>query len=221
MEQEQTQSAARGTVLLLPPDPDCSIPNQMRAGEKLGAAALVVIAGATDENLAAAASSATTIFFTDNVPSSEPPPAVRVEGSVDTSSGPREDRPNSERARRSGKATAGRRGAREETGGDVLGPVADRANGASAVPEEPAGDACPPPIVVVGHEEGKRVLEWLRGVHSNAVKGGSTGGDVGGGNGVTASLATREDVGRLWGDVLWASDPRNWPAGGGIYRPSL
>lgn len=59
---------------------------------------------------------------------------------------------------------------------------------------------CPPLTVVVGHDEGKQVLEWLR--------------TVGGGDGaVTASVAEREDVGKLWGDVVWASDPTNWPKG--------
>ena len=184
----------------------------MRAGVKLGAAVLIVIAGETDENMAAVAFSATMSNFTDVFSNSEPAPAVRVESSVDTLSGPREDRPYSERAEKSGE-TAGGREARAEAGGDVLGSVADHTNGASAVSEEPPGDACPPLTVVVGHEEGIRVLEWIRGVRS-AVTGDRRGDDDGGGHRATASLAAREDVGRLWGDVLWASDPLNWPAGG-------
>lgn len=184
----------------------------MRTGVKLGAAVLIIIAGETDENMAAAASSATKSAFTDVFSSSESPPSERIENGVDTISAPREDRPHSERAGQSGKAGGGRE-ARAEAGGGVLGSVADHANGASAVPEEPPVDACPPLIVVVGHAEGNRVLEWLRGVRS-AVTGDRTDDDDGGDNRVTASLAAREDVGRLWGDVLWASDPRNWPAGG-------
>ena len=168
MEQEQEKSAARGKVLLLPPDPACSITNQMRAGQKLGAAVLIIIAGATDQNIAAAASSATTSLFTDDFLSSEPPSTIGVESRVDILSGPREDRPPSERAGQSGKITGGRR-ARGEAGGDVLGSVAGDASGASAVPEEPPGDACPPLTVVIGHEEGKRVLEWLSGMRSAAM----------------------------------------------------
>lgn len=205
-------------MLLLPPDPACSVANQMRAGGKLGAEVLVVIAGATNENLASVASSTTTSIFTGNFPNSEPQPTILVDKSVHITTGQRENGPNSEQTGQSRK-TAGGRGARGgDPGGRVLGSEARRTiiSGPSAtVPEAPpTGDACPPLTVVVGHEEGKRILEWFRGVRS-AVEGGSMGGDDGGGV-VTASLAERENVGRLWGDVLWASDPRNWPAGGWV-----
>lgn len=199
-----------GTVLLLPPDPECSVPNQLRVGGGLGAAVLVVVAGAAEDNLVSVASSATTSLFTGKTPNGvESPSTVLVENSVDTS-GSGEDRPNPERAQQSGNIE-GRRGASVDVERGVLGSVAGFASGPSAAPEERPGDTCSPLTVVVGNEEGERVLEWLRGARG-AGKDRDTGGDDGEGS-VTASLVKREDVGKLWGDVLWASDPRNWPAG--------
>ncbi|CAN0473984.1 unnamed protein product, partial [Ectocarpus sp. 12 AP-2014] len=58
-----TVSKMKGTtVLLLPPDPACSVESQVRLGEQLGAALLVVLTEASDDvNIIAAVSSAAVI----------------------------------------------------------------------------------------------------------------------------------------------------------------
>lgn len=54
-----------------------------------------------------------------------------------------------------------------------------------------------PLVIFIDHEEGKGLLRWTR--ETIQIK--------------EARLEEREDVAKLWGDVLWASDDRNWPRG--------
>lgn len=51
-----------------------------------------------------------------------------------------------------------------------------------------------PLVIFIGHEEGKGLLRWIRETIP-----------------MKARLEEREDVTKLWGDVLWASDVHNWP----------
>lgn len=207
--------------MLLPPNSDCSVERRIRLGEELGSAMLVVIADAADDaNLTHLVSSTTDIIFTSsdvtgdtasspayNEPptSQAPPPAAlgrsssrkaeRIVGGNPTHDVGREkgpllkgdiERPGSVEQRQRLQIAEG--DGEERTGRWSKGGL--------------TGDlGCPPLTVVVGHDDGKRALEWLQTV---------------GGGGVVARVAEREDVGRLWGDVVWASDPANWPKGARI-----
>lgn len=212
------------TVMLLPPDADCSVERQIRLGEQLGPAMLVVIANASDDaNITHLVSSATDIILTSR--------RGGVIGVIGDTASPADDEPST--LRPPPPAALGRSQEAERGGGDPIFDDDGRKKGSldgdggrtSSVdqrqrrPQTGGGDEerrersrgelegevnCPPLTVVIGHDEGKRVLEWLRTVGDGAV---------------TASVAEREDVGKLWGDVVWASDPANWPKGARIMCP--
>ncbi|CAB1101305.1 unnamed protein product [Ectocarpus sp. CCAP 1310/34] len=158
------------TVLLLPPDPACSIESQVRLGEQLGAALLVVLAEASDDaNIIAAVSSATVISA--------------FAGGHDGSS----------------------------NGGERRLPLGGERESSSR-----AVDGCPPLTIIVPHDEGKRLLGWVLRVRGDGGDGSRSGGGSFGGDGggvVTVDMVERDEVGKRWGDVLWASDLTNWPKG--------
>lgn len=93
-----------------------------------------------------------------------------------------------------------------------------------------ADNDCPPVVIVVGHQDGKDMLSWIQGfapttsnVGKSLADGGvgrfgknePTGGEnIVGAGVIIARLVEQEDVPRLWEDVAWASDARNWPTGG-------
>lgn len=214
-----------GTVLLLPPDAACSIERKMRLGERLGAVVLVVIAEATaDDNadIITTVSSATADVFAPNngisddytgSPSYHKRTAAALssefahgeeKGQRRFGGNPQNEDGNKEpRLRDDNGVQRGEKPQRRlQAGGGEKG---------RSVREQGGGGACPPLTVVVGHEEGKRMLELVRMAHGEG-DGSSDGSEQGGGV-VTARLAERDDVGKLWRDVVWASDPVNWPKG--------
>lgn len=214
-----TTNGAR-TIMLLPPEPDFSVERQIRLGEQVGSAMLVVIADVTDDaNIAHLVSSTTDTIFTSS----------GVTGDDTASSPPSTAAPQTLQAPRPARGRG--QEAEERVGGDH--PVHDDGREKEALHGDGARDPrsagqrqslqkmgggdeertgrsrgglkgnanCPPLTVIIGHDEGKRALEWLLTV---------------GGGSVTARVVEREDVGKLWGDVVWASDPANWPKGARI-----
>eukprot|EP00752_Nemacystus_decipiens_P002923 g2718.t1 len=208
-----TTNGAR-TVVLLPPDADCSVERQVRLGEQLGSAMLVVIANATDDaNIARLVSSTTDIVFTrtsfmgDTSPPgyTEPPTTLGSLAPALGGSGRRGQRVGGDTAHGDGRDGGALEGDGEGPGGvdqrqrlPKTGGGDEGRRGRSRGGPEGEGAICPPLTIVVGHDDGKRVLEWQQTV---------------GGGAVTASVEERENVGKLWGDVVWASDPANWPKG--------
>lgn len=173
---------------------------------------LVVIADATDEdNITRLVSATTDIIFTsggavgdtaspafNETPSSRSPPpahgrsqtAQRVGGDTAYEKGREKGRGDSKRP-----GGLGQRQRLLQTGGS------DEESLWRSIGGPTGGASCPPLTVIVSHGEGRRVLDWLVTVGSGVV---------------TASVAERDDVGKLWGDVVWASDPANWPKGARI-----
>ncbi|CAM9766573.1 unnamed protein product, partial [Hapterophycus canaliculatus] len=198
------------TALLLPPDPSCSVEQQIRLGDRLGAGTLVVIAAASDDaNIVPLASSATEITLAatmrdggESSHSRAPPPAGNRRGREGKGS-PRERRKDRPQDSGEGEDKGGsQQQRREPAGGEDESSLRSRA------------PACPPLTVVVGNEEGSRMLEWVLAVRDeSSVDGGDERLDAERGGVVTARLAERDDVGRLWGDVIWAEEPANWPRG--------
>ena len=207
-----TANGAR-TVLLLPPDSGCSIERQIRLGGQLGSAMLVVIAGAADHtNIAHLASATTDIIFPRGgvvggaaSPGYKEPPAMLGSPPPALGASQEVERVGEDAAYDDGRVGGALNGDGERPGSvdrrrrlqRTGGGDKDRRERSRGGPERGAG-SCPPLTVIVGHDEGKRLLEWLKSA---------------GGGAVTASVAEREDVGKLWGDVVWASDPANWPKG--------
>lgn len=197
------------TVLLLPPDPACSVENQIRLGGQLGAALLVLLAEASDDaNIIADVSSATAIStFTGahggNGSSALLPVPTLMLGRFGEGD-PRERSSNQSTHNDSSSVSA------DELGGEPRLPLKGKRESSSK-----AVDGCPPLTVVVAHEEGKRLLGWMLRVRGGGDGNGSGGGSFGGdGAGVvTVHMAERDEVGKLWGDVVWASDLSNWPKG--------
>lgn len=192
-------------VLLLTSDPMCSVDRQVWAGVELGAAIVVVAAGPADTDLTAVASAATTSLFTGSASNNKPLPAVLQRRRE------RGEFTNGDQSHDSGRELAKKVADGEDQHGNASPTTtADPRNSLSVGLEHPAEEPCPPLAVVVGHQDSRRILEWIR----DAPRGGGGGGEGGGGGyRVTARLTERGEVGRLWGDVAWASDSGNWPAG--------
>lgn len=205
----------RGSVLLLPPDAACSVERQIWLGGQLGAVVLVVIGTDGKADIIPAVSSATAYTFTTRYdkPVVTPSPLEFVHGEETeqrVEGNPRTDYDyGSEELKLHGDGGQGGESPlrRNINGGDE----------SRSVKQEGEGGACPPLTVVVGHEEGKRMLEWVRMAHGE--RGGPSDGGGRGGGEVTARLAERDYVGKLWRDVVWASNPVNWPKG--VRNPSI
>ncbi|CAN0063792.1 unnamed protein product [Ectocarpus fasciculatus] len=194
-------------VLLLPPDPACSVESQVRLGKQLGAALLVVLAEPSDDaNILATVSSATTAMSAfaggadDGDNDSLALPRVPMLVLDRPGGGGPQERSNNQSThigRSAGELGVERRlpsgGERESSSSEAV-------------------DGCPPLTIVVAHEEGKRLLGWVLRVQGGGVGGGSGGGGNGG-RVVTVDMVERDEVGKLWGDVVWASDLTNWPKG--------
>ncbi|CAM9874374.1 unnamed protein product [Ectocarpus sp. 4 AP-2014] len=205
------------TVLLLPPDPACSIESQVRLGEQLGAALLVVLTEASDDaDMIAAVSSATVISAFagghdgSNGSSAFPPVPMLALGRPgggdphERSSDQSTHNDSSSSSSSSSGSSAG------QLGGERRFPLGgERESPSNAV------DGCPPLTIVVAHDEGKRLLGWVLRVRGGGGGSGSEGGSFGGNGGgvVAVDMVERDEVGKLWGDVVWASDLTNWPKG--------
>ncbi len=202
-----TKGAREDALLFLPPTTACSVERQIELGERLGAAVLVVVAEGTDDSsIIPVVSSATASVFTANATGDTGSPTYNNSAPASrlplrAPAGKRREghqagenlaqHASEEEPRRDG----GRRGRGERVfGGDERGRSARR--------KEVNGD-CPPLTIVLSHDEGERVFKWLDQV----------------GGVVTARVVEREEVGKLWGDVVWASDPANWPKGGCFALP--
>ncbi|CAM9921687.1 unnamed protein product [Ectocarpus sp. 8 AP-2014] len=203
------------TVLLLPPDPACSIESQVRVGEQLGAALLVVLAEASDDaNMIAAVSSVTAISAVagahdgSNGSSALPPVPMLVLGRP--GGGDPHERSNEQSTHNDSSSSSSSSSSAGQLGGERRLPLGgERELSSNAV------DGCPPLTIVVAHEEGKRLLGWVLRVGGGGDGSGSGEGSFGGNGGgvVTVDMVERDEVGKLWGDVVWASDLTNWPKG--------
>ncbi|CAM9295118.1 unnamed protein product, partial [Scytosiphon promiscuus] len=218
-------SGASRTALFLPPDPHCSVEQQIRLGARLGAATLVVVAaGSQDEDIVPIVSSATESIFAaaaalhgGQSPHSRTPARALAEHGRGRE---REDSPEGWEEERRSQDDSERR---EEDGG---GGTQQRRHNPPGGEDDPSSraqaPACPPLTVVVGHSEGSRMLEWVLAVRdSSGVDGGGERAGAHGRGAVTARLAERDEVGRLWGDVVWAGEPSNWPRAGHQQRQRI
>lgn len=192
------RATQRGVILLLPPDPRCEVARQVHLGGGLGAAVLVVVAGAAPTGVR---TTAVTLLATSIDPPA--PPNTELLSPVGRGSHDVDDE---------GKYVQGwELTKRVGENAEVISGFSERrtthsSSGLSADREsdrKPDDEICSPLTVVVGHEEGTAMLEWIRQAR------GAGGRD----DTVTARLVEREGVGRLWADVVWASDPSNWPTG--------
>lgn len=179
---------------MLPPDPTCPVARQVRLGVEAGATILIVIAEATDTipHLAK-----TSLLAANSAPNSHLPSNMHGGG-----------RGESRRADEWRKERRERRSHVADEEGILPTVEATQAIVRSSGPEHHAADACQPLTVIVEHEEGSRMLEWIRQLAVQEWEGHG-GGD--GSYGITARLVERDNVGRLWGDVVWALDLSNWP----------
>ncbi|CBJ48989.1 hypothetical protein Esi_0115_0029 [Ectocarpus siliculosus] len=73
----------------------------------------------------------------------------------------------------------------------------------------------PDPACSIESQEGKHLLGWVLRVRGGGDGSGSGERSFGGNGGgvVTVDMVERHELGKLWGDVVWASDLTNWPKG--------
>lgn len=194
--------AQNDTLLVLPPNTACSVERQIELGGRLGAAMLVVVAEGTDDaSIIPVVSSATASVFAANTTGDDGSPTY-----INKAPAPRLPLPAPAGRHREGRQAGGnpaRQSSEEEPRRDgesrgrgervVGGGETER-----SLRRKERDGGCPPLTIVVSHDEGERVLKWLDQV----------------GGAATARVVEREEVGKLWGDVVWASDQANWPKGG-------
>lgn len=191
------RATQRGVILLLPPDPRCEVARQVHLGARLGATVLVVVAGAAPTSVR----TTVTLLATSIDPADPPNTAL-----LSPVGGGSHDVDDEGKYVQGWELTKGVGENAEAISGMSERKTTHRTSGLSAHREsdrKPDDEICSPLTVVVGHEEGTAMLEWIRQVC----------GDGGRDDTVTARLVERKGVGRLWGDVVWASDPSNWPTG--------
>lgn len=196
----QMAAAANGAALLLPPDEECSVTQQARAALRLQASALIVYPPATDTDVVHFAYSLTkAVLFTSGLERTTP--QKRQNEDVSNIFDGAEGTPESTAVERS-TAFVKQSMTKHENTDDYL-------------------SLCLPMTVVVSHDRGTRVLEWVREAvrssHEGRVENDSRLNNLKDERDqspeATVRSVDRDDVGRLWGDVVWASNPHNWPVG--------
>ena len=193
--QDMEDMATGNTFLLVPPDRGCFVPRQPPS---VGAGIVVVIAGETE--------AVTSLAMAGDAWNTKRPPTAmlapvnqgqprRVDDSLDVEHG----------------RTRQRRQVSDE--GISIEAWMRQDHGGFCLPSLFAGQlgedyACRPQLIFVGYEDGVGMLRWIIETH---------GRDDWAAHQPVVRLKARveesEHVGRLWGDVLWASDRRNWPKG--------
>lgn len=201
--------------MMLPPDPSCPMTRQIQTAEELGAAVLVIVVEEAGPAVLTAAILATTSLFSRNKLNNKIPTASsEARGEVgETERDPGEALNGEQRGRGGPVHHEEERGSVRKDGDIPAAMTRHNLNGKFLDTELSAAGTCPPLTVVVGHDEGSLILEWIR----NAQGGGKNNRVENGDRRLRVHLVEQADVGRLWGDVVWAEDPRNWPKGRQAY----
>lgn len=194
LQEDQPTDLAKGKLLLIPPDQMCSITDRQKAlsslQEHIGAEIIAIIAGKAE-------TVASLVTADPAVTKRQPSMESTVVAIAENHSIRQEHHGAAEDDKPSNVSPSDSR-VRQHDHRDY-----------SHVGQSGEANCGTRPLVIfIGHEEGEGLLRWIRESNKDNEVRAEAHETI---PLKKARLEEREDVGKLWGDVLWASDDRNWP----------